>query len=119
VGGAERLSPLRLFPLITAAVLAAAAVLLPTAPARAFCIDNRTDQRLFFLARLQGTDILPFRRWIDAGTTVCAEPESGQAVIEVFTFVDDAAVEGCDADVAAAATLRLAAFVEFDNCTWE
>jgi hypothetical protein len=100
---------------ISAAILFAGAH-----PAHAFCVENGTDTRLLFTARLKSkaADGLIFTQWVDAGKKSCGTPESGKDILEVFVFAGEDSVEGCDDEIAAPGTLHLSKFEEFDNCNW-
>lgn len=89
-------------------------------PAEAFCIENQSDTRLLFVARIKGKPGggLIFSQWVKSGVMICGAPERGTDILEVFVFADPDSVEGCDDEVAAEGTLSLRKFEEFDNCVW-
>ncbi|GBE42587.1 hypothetical protein BMS3Bbin10_00649 [bacterium BMS3Bbin10] len=90
-------------------------------PAAAFCVENRTQARLFFTARLKGEADkgLIFRRWVEGGNTACGAPRRGPGILEVSVFAAEDSVEGCGDEIAAEGTLRLQEFSQFDNCIWD
>ena len=89
-------------------------------PADAFCIQNQTDTRLVFAARIKGKagGGLIFSQWVKSGMKTCGTLERGTDILEVFVFADPNSVEGCDDEIAAEGTLSLHKFEEFDNCVW-
>ncbi len=89
-------------------------------PANAFCIENRTDERLIFAAEPQGEMIsgVSFRKWLDPLEKTCGNPNKGNNIIRIFVFSEEDAIEGCDAVVGAQDTLTLISFVKFDRCDW-
>ena len=106
--------------LFATVIMTGFAIFYGMAPALAFCVENAADTRLFFTARLKGEADkgLIFRQWVDGGAKACAAPERGPGILEVFVFANEDAVEGCDDEIAAAGTLILRKFEEFDNCFW-
>lgn len=100
--------------------LVAASLAIASGPAEAFCVENKSDTRLIFFGRDKGGKSAGngFRQWLAPGVKACAKPDSGKAIVEIFVFASDDAVEGCDAEVGASETLTLTDFHEFDNCTW-
>lgn len=109
------------FPAVIVALATGIFILLADAkPALAFCVENGTDTRLLFTARLKGNAEkgLIFTQWVDAGKKACGAPEQGRDILEVFVFADEDSVEGCDDEIAAAGALHLSRFEEFDNCAW-
>ena len=106
---------------IAPAMIAGLALLAGMSPAQAFCVENGTDTRLFFTARLKGEADkgLIFRQWVDSGASACSTPERGPGTLEIFVFADEDSLEGCDDEIAAEGTLRLSKFEEFDNCVWD
>lgn len=90
------------------------------AESRAFCIENDTDTRLFFAARVKGEAAkrLIFRQWVEGGARACHANNLKSHQFEVFVFADEDSIEGCDDEVDAGRTLRLKVFAEFDNCAW-
>jgi hypothetical protein len=104
-----------------AALAASAVIILADAKhAAAFCVENGTDMRLLFTARLKGNADrgLIFSQWVEARSNACGTPNHGPDILEVFVFADDDSVEGCDDEIAAAGVLHLSKFEEFDNCIW-
>jgi len=88
--------------------------------AGAFCLENNADARLLFAAKPERSESpeWTFFGWLKPGQKSCGKPDSGTAPVEVFVFVDEDALEGCDARVAPTGTLKLKSFAEFDNCAW-
>ena len=92
--------------------------------ASAFCLENKTDSRLFF-AVTPSNSILPgffFSKWLDADEMVCNSDDHRVNKpmifrISVFANLDD--VEGCGAEVLPDGQLKLLQFIQFDRCEWE
>ena len=105
-----------------AGALMIGAAVLPLAlasPARAFCVQNMSDTRLLFVSRQGGGPLDDkFRKWLGKGQKTCGEPSRGSAIVEIFVFSSEDALEGCDAEVGAMQTLILKDFAKFDNCFW-
>jgi hypothetical protein len=95
-------------------------VLTNATPGAAFCVENGTDTRLLFTARIMGgaDKGLIFSQWVSSGMRVCGKPERGPDTLEVFVFAGEDSVEGCDDEIAAEGVLYLRKFEEFDNCIW-
>lgn len=103
-----------------AALAAIVTLFAGTSSARALCIENKTDTRLIFTARVKGEAEkgLVFRQWIEGGARACQKDVSGSAIWEVFVFASEDSIEGCDDEAAGDQTLQLQIFAEFDNCVW-
>ncbi len=104
--------------LLGAVTVAAMAFFAGISPAQAFCVENRTETRLFFTAQFKGEAAkgLIFRQWVNGGASACGAPERGPGILVVFVCTAEDAVEGCANEIAAAGALRLRKFDEFDNC---
>ena len=102
------------------AVLLFSGLTAATSSVGAFCIENNADERLLFMAkpRDHAGEGWPFRQWLKPGGKTCGKPDSGITPVEVFVFVDEEALEGCDRLVAPVGVLRLKSFIEFDRCAW-
>ena len=101
-------------------LIASALLMAYPSGADAFCVVNATEERLLFAAWPHGggqQDAL-LRRWLDPGAKACAKPDTGSALVDVFVFAGEDAIEGCDDEIAAAGTLTLKTFEEFDRCAW-
>lgn len=101
-------------------VIGAFTLLAEPNPALAFCVENGTDTRLLFTARLKGETAmgLIFSQRVKAGANACGMPKRGPDILEVFVFAGEDSVEGCDDEIFAAGKLHLSKFEEFDNCIW-
>ncbi len=88
--------------------------------ASAFCIENHADAKLLFAARPENSasSDWSFFKWIKPGDKHCGRPQKGRSLVEVFVFVDEEALEGCDTHTSPTGTLRLQSFSPFDNCAW-
>ena len=106
--------------MLKALLTGAAIVFTNVTPVAAFCVENGTDTRLLFTARIKGEADkgLIFSQWVNSGMRGCGKPERGPDTLEVFVFADEDSVEGCDDEIAAEGVLYLRNFVEFDNCIW-
>lgn len=106
---------------ITAILAAIGFVFAGASSAQALCIENGTDTRLLFTARVKGEAAkgLVFRQWIEGGARACRKGAPGTVIWEVFVFAGEDSIEGCDDEVASDQALRLQTFAEFDNCIWK
>lgn len=94
-------------------LLASAAALMPAA-ADAGCVENGTDQTLFFTIEARDTGV---RRadWLMPEATLCLPGGEGM----IFTaFASDTSVEGCPRISGPDGGDRLVQFVPTDSCRW-
>lgn len=79
------------------------------------CVENGTDQRLFFTVEGRTPEEARVAAWLDPGKALCL-PRSRSAIFTAFA--SDDAEEGCPRVAAAGGRDRLTQFVATDSCRW-
>jgi len=110
--------------------LVAIQLLVAALPAQAFCINNHTQARLYFMVEpsaIDGNQPITFEQWIEPGQSKCCNWNNRScnpsiqkdARMSFYVFDAEDALEGCDNFGTADSNIKLKQFIRFDRCHWE
>ena len=97
--------------------------------AQAFCINNHTQTRLYFMVEPSATgnnQTITFERWIEPGQSKCCDWNNQScnpsmkkdSRMSFYAFDAEDALEGCDRFGTADSNINLKQFIRFDRCHW-